>query len=200
MVALPQLAQALHQEHDCAKQIHEPSCMTHTLLNLLTPTLILVIAFLLVVVVLIAALSSTSNPYVRSDYLFSKAEAHFYFALRNAVQDRYLVFGKVRIADIITIKSGLSPKARMSALGRIAQKHLDYVLVHPVTLAPICAIELNDKSHDREDRSKRDQLLSKIFAKTEFPIVWIKASRSYDGAEILGEILQATAQKQSAPV
>jgi hypothetical protein len=85
----------------------------------------------------------------------------------------------------------------MSALGRIAQKHLDYVLVHPVTLAPVCAIELNDKSHSRDDRSKRDQMLSKIFDKAEFPIIWIKAARSYDKSEILGEILQATAPKQN---
>ena len=169
--------------------------MTHTILNLLSPANILIGALLFIAVVLIAAFSSTSNPYVRADYLFSKAEANFYFALSNAVQGRYLVFGKVRVADIITIKSGLSPKARMSALGRIAQKHLDYVLVHPVSLAPICAIELNDKSHDRGDRSKRDQMLTKIFAKTEFPIVWVKASRTYDSAEILGEILQATTPK-----
>ena len=33
------------------------------------------------------------------------------------------------------------------------------------------------------------------FAKTEFPIVWVKASRTYDSAEILGEILQATTPK-----
>jgi hypothetical protein len=166
-------------------------------MNLLSPTVIVVGALILTAIVLIAALRAASNPYIRADCLFSKAEANFYFALKGAVQDRYIVFGKVRVADIITIKSGLSPKARMSALGRIAQKHLDYVLVHPVTLAPVCAIELNDKSHSRDDRSKRDQMLSKIFDKAEFPIIWVKAARSYDKSEILGEILQATAPKQN---
>ena len=167
-------------------------------MTLLSPIVIVVGALVLAAIVLIAALRAASNPYIRADCLFSKAEANFYFALKGAVQDRYIVFGKVRVADIITIKSGLSPKARMSALGRIAQKHLDYVLVHPVTLAPICAIELNDKTHNREDRSKRDQMLSRIFEKTEIPIIWVKTACSYDKSEILGEILQATAQKHSA--
>ena len=167
-------------------------------MTLLSPTVIVVGALVLAAIVLIAALRAASNPYIRADCLFSKAEANFYFALKGAVQDRYIVFGKVRVADIITIKSGLSPKARMSALGRIAQKHLDYVLVHPVTLAPICAVELNDKTHNRDDRSKRDQMLTRIFEKTEFPIIWVKAARSYDKSEILGEILQATAPKHSA--
>ena len=166
--------------------------MTPIFSNFLNPMVIGLALIVLLIGVSWLALSSSANPYVRAEYLFSKAEVNFYFALKNAVQGQYLVFGKVRVADLINVKPSLSAKARMSALGRIAQKHMDYVLVNPVTLAPVCAVELNDRTHLQSHRSQRDQMLQAIFEKAQFPMVWIQAARSYDPVAIMKEIQIAT--------
>jgi tartrate dehydratase alpha subunit/fumarate hydratase class I-like protein len=48
----------------------------------------------------------------------------------------------------------------------------------------VCAIELNDKSHDREDRKSRDGFLNKVCKDVGLPIVWMKAQNNYNLIEI----------------
>lgn len=72
----------------------------------------------------------------------------------------------------------------MRDLAKVAQKHVDFCLCHPETLAVVCAIELNDKSHDRKDRKSRDGFLNQIFKDVDLPIVWMKTQNSYNPLEI----------------
>ncbi len=65
-------------------------------------------------------------PYLRRDYLFSRAEVSFYGVLNNAVAGQYLIFAKVRLADLLYIPRGTP--ARQSAFNRIQSKHIDFIL------------------------------------------------------------------------
>ncbi len=124
------------------------------------------------------------RPYRRADFLFTPAERVFYKELVRAVNGQYLVFGKVRVADLITIKGKYGNKSSMRDLAKVAQKHVDFCLCHPETLAVICVIELNDKSHDRLDRKSRDGFLDKAFKDVGLPIIWMKARSTYNLIEI----------------
>ncbi len=124
------------------------------------------------------------RPYKRAEFLFTPAERIFYKHLVKAVDGEHLVFGKVRVADLITIKGKYGSKSSMRDLAKVAQKHVDFCLCHPETLAVVCAIELNDKSHERTDRKSRDGFLDKIFKDVGLPIVWIKTQSSYNLIEI----------------
>lgn len=126
----------------------------------------------------------TRQPYKRAQLLFTPAERIFYKHLVRAVNGEYLVFGKVRVADLITIKGKYGSKGSMRDLARVAQKHVDFCLCDPESLAVVCAIELNDKSHDREDRKSRDGFLNKVFKDVGLPIVWMKAQNNYNLIEI----------------
>ncbi len=44
-------------------------------------------------------------------------------------------------------------KNRMGWNGRIIQKHVDFVICNPKTLEPVTCIELDDSSHDIEERT-----------------------------------------------
>lgn len=149
-------------------------------MSLETPVMI---ALFVVAIALLFALL-TRQPYKRAPLLFTPAERIFYKQLVRAVNGEYLVFGKVRVADLVTIKSTYGSKGSMRDLARVAQKHVDFCLCDPETLAVVCAIELNDKSHDREDRKSRDGFLNKVFKDVGLPIVWMKAQNNYNPAEI----------------
>ncbi|THB69601.1 MAG: DUF2726 domain-containing protein, partial [Gammaproteobacteria bacterium] len=72
-------------------------------------------------------IGNNSNYAKRDDFL-SLAERSFFGVLQDAVQDKALVFCKVRVADILFVKSGLEKGERMKAFNRIAKKHVDFVI------------------------------------------------------------------------
>ena len=126
---------------------------------------------------------AVSYPYLSAESLFTKNEQAFLRVLEQAAGD-YRVFGKVRVADVVEVRKGLSKSEWQRAFNRISQKHVDFVLCHPQNLSVWCAVELDDASHKKADRRARDTTLEKIFAAAEVPLVRVPSRRTYDVTEI----------------
>ncbi len=126
---------------------------------------------------------SAAYPYVASLDLFTPNERLFLTALEQAA-GAYRVFGKVRVADVIEVRKGLSKGERQRAFNRISQKHLDFVLCYPHDLSVFCAVKLDDKSHQRRDRRARDAFLEYALAAAQVPLVRVPSRRSYDVDEL----------------
>jgi hypothetical protein len=122
---------------------------------------VLVIAIVLIVVAAIKKAPMAKYPYRRKTPLFTKAERSFLGVLDQAVSGELRILGKVRVADVLTPEKGLPKSEWQSAFNRISKKHFDFLLCEPGGLDPICAIELNDKSHNRRERKARDEFLDK---------------------------------------
>ncbi len=119
-------------------------------------------------------------------YLFSKGEGAFFRVLSNAVQGRYLIMAKVRLSDLVLIRATGSTWAK--ARNQIQSKHVDFVLLDPAGLTIQVVIELDDRSHEREDRKDRDALVDQILAEAEIPILHITATYNYDPHQLLRQI------------
>jgi hypothetical protein len=113
--------------------------------------------------------------------LLSPAERSFYGVLLQVLKGRYVVFAKVRLCDVL--KHG-----NRQSLNKISQKHVDFVLCAPDTIAPVLAIELDDKSHDKPQRRERDDFVDQAFAGAGVPIIHVPAKRQYPPAEVLAAI------------
>lgn len=158
--------------------------------------------FILIVLAVIKNLQggagSVGFPYEPAKTLFSAAERSFLGVLDQAVGSEYRVFGKVRVADIAIVKSGLGKSARQGALNRIAYKHFDFVVCRASDLAVICAVELNDKSHSSKAAKTRDDLLSKVCQAIHLPLLTVPAKQSYSPQEIHAQFLAAVSPPQSS--
>ena len=98
-------------------------------------------------------------PYRRRDHLLTAAELSFYGVLSRVVEGRFQVAWKVRMADVLWVPGGTADRQRH--LNRILAKHLDFVLCHPGSSAPVLAIELDDSSHGERhwyNAERRSQL------------------------------------------
>lgn len=121
-------------------------------------------------IVVIAMVSRGKGPSERPrlfrlhETLFTPAERSYLGVLDQACAGRYRVFGKVRIADVISPAKGLDNSARASAFNRIKAKHFDFVLCDPQTLCVKAVIELNDKSHAKNHRIERDEFVRQTCA------------------------------------
>lgn len=118
----------------------------------------------------------TSFSYKRQPALFSPAERSFLGVLEQVLGSEYRVFGKVRIADLIKPENG---SGRQTALNRIVGKHVDFVVCNATDLSIIGVIELDDKSHNRASRQKRDAYVDRAFASAGIPITRFPARATY---------------------
>ena len=130
-------------------------------------------------------------PYEREEALFTAAERSFLGVLAQAVGERYAIFGKIRLADIVRPRRGLSQQQRSAALNRIISKHVDFVLCEPSTWQVVGVIELDDRSHQSERRRERDSFLDAALSAAGIPVLHIPAQRAYTVADIQRQVAEA---------
>ena len=120
-------------------------------------------------------------PYRLKQSLLTASEAAFYSALLLAAGRRYVVFAKVRLADLC---QDLDRWADIRAFNKVSSKHVDFVLCDATTFRPVIAVELDDRSHLRADRRSRDAFVDGIFRTMGLGVYrqWVR--HSYDPAAI----------------
>jgi len=159
------------------------------MLGLPLPIIVIPILFIIVGFVVKLFLSGTGKktvtfPYQKETALFTPAERSFLGALESALGTQFKVFGKVRLADIIKVRSGLSGSARQQAFNRIQSKHLDFVACDPKDLSVQFVVELDDASHQQSRRQTRDEFLEKALVAAAVPIFRFPAKRTYSIQDI----------------
>lgn len=135
--------------------------------------------------------ASAEYPYrVRDDFL-SPAEQSFYLVLKTIVTDWGLACPKVSLGDLFYVKSSDASEFRVYT-NKIDRKHVDFLICDPKTVRPLLGIELDDKSHEREDRRRRDNFVEQVFAAAKVPLLRIPVRQSYSVSELGGLIRQHT--------
>ncbi len=123
-------------------------------------------------------------PYKKQDSLFSAAEREFMAVLEQALGPQCRVFGKVRLADIIQVASGVSGPIYQKAFNQIRSKHVDFVVCDPATMTIQFVAELDDSSHQRPDRQRRDAFLDQALEAAGVLIYHFPVRKAYSVTEI----------------
>jgi hypothetical protein len=145
-------------------------------------------------------------PYQKSIALFSPAERSFFGVLHQAVDGKAAIFGKVRVADVVEPRTDLRRSARRSAFNRISGKHFDFLLCDKEKLSVICAIELDDGSHQSKRRHQRDEFLKGVCEAGYVPLVQVPVRSGYvidEVKELIAPYLPALnmpAQEPALPI
>ena len=158
----------------------------------LLPLLVVLAIVVVLVPVLLKSLlgkrapASESLPYRKRDYLLTVAERSFYEVLCGIIGDQLHVFPKVRLIDLVYLPKGT--ENRQGYTNRVVSKHVDFVLCDRQNIAPLLVIELDDASHEREDRKERDTFLDSALSAAGLPILHVTAKRSYEPRELADSI------------
>ncbi|AJY52120.1 MULTISPECIES: DUF2726 domain-containing protein [unclassified Halomonas] len=103
--------------------------------------------------------------YVAKAKMMSASEQGVYKILEKAYGDKYYIFCQVRVVDIVQpniTKYQTWTKEYKSLFWQISQWHFDYVMCDKSSFSIFCALELDDASHERADRVKRDRILNAV--------------------------------------
>ncbi len=120
--------------------------------------------------------------------LMNNSESSFFHLLQKHLPDEFHVFPKMRIADIIKTRNG---KGYYKQRNKILPKHVDFVVCNE-NLKPVCAIEVDGKSHDNPVRQDRDDLVEYIFAAVQLQLKRVKVGSDFEA--IAKELAQALKQ------
>ena len=109
-----------------------------------------------------------SQSYQRK-YLLTKNEYREYMKLRQyAAEKGLLICPKVRLLDIIEPRKG--EKDYKSLFFKIQAKHVDFVICD-ADLRIKGILELDDSSHDQEDRKERDAFVDQILTSVGYKVI-----------------------------
>jgi len=167
--------------------------------------LLLFVVVLIAVAIIASRMSENYVPYpykLKDVSLCTAQEDQFLTLLEKSVGDNFRIFTKVRLSDIVTVRSGLSSTARKDAHNKASQRILDYVLCDIHTMQVKAAIEL-EPGQSSMNQQKRNLFLKNTLSAAGLPFLRFKAKPGYRVAElhdyIHGKIRQAEHVRAAVP-
>ncbi len=121
--------------------------------------------------------------YRRGRFLSANEKA-FLRTLDAALGQNYRAFAQVRLAELAGLADGGNARVRRQALYGVMGKSVDFVICDALSLDPVAAIEVDDRTHLLRDRRARDAFVNAVFAEIGLPLVHVAARRSYSVAEL----------------
>lgn len=123
-----------------------------------------------------------SLPYKKRDDFLSMSELSFYRTMGVFLQNKAVICPKVAVNEVVFVGSGVG-KERTKFLNWINRKHVDFVLCDAGTMQVVCAVELDDKSHQNDARKERDAFVDRVFETAKVPLFHIPAKRGYSAED-----------------
>ena len=94
----------------------------------------LILFAMISLIVIVAMLASRLNdnsfpfPFDKKESLFTPAEKNFQNLLEQALGGKYRIINRVKLADLVTIRNGVSSRAGQAALTNAESKYLDFAI------------------------------------------------------------------------
>lgn len=130
--------------------------------------------------------------YSRKKEFISAPEKEFYAMLYKVAGDRYYIFPQVHLSALF--KNETVGRYHKLAFQIINRRSVDYVLCDKTTLEPVYAVELDDPTHDKPDRIKRDNDVNKLFAQHHLPLIRFRNHRNLSLDDIAQRFFEAHSQ------
>jgi len=127
--------------------------------------------------------------YTAKSHIMTERETKFFKHLNDIFGSKFYVIPQVHLSSLLNHK--LKGQNWDSAFKHINGKSVDFVLLSKESTKPICAIELDDSSHDRLSRIERDGEVERIFAIAQIPLARFRHIEKLSNKEIVDTISEA---------
>lgn len=124
---------------------------------------------------------ATADAFVLNASLLSPGNRAFYEVLVTVIPPSAVVFAEVSLAAVFDAKKGTG---RQGARNRINQKSVDFVVCDRASMKPLCAIEVDDRTHARADRTSRDEMVNALFDFHHVPLIHVTGAMSYRADDV----------------
>ncbi len=123
-------------------------------------------------------------PFNKKNSLFTQVERSYLNLLEQAVKGKYKVISRVKMADILELKSNVDAKSRIAASVKLNAKYLDFVLCDPEDMSIVAAVDLVNNNSKDGHKAIPDWFVSGAFEAAGIPYVRMKIKAGYSIADI----------------
>ena len=116
------------------------------------------------------------------------SENEFFDVLLKIVNSQYYVFPQIHLSSILDHK--INGQSWKGAWGSIQQKSVDFTICDTRSRLPILVIELDDMTHDRDDRKLRDMKVDQVFEQAGLPILHFRTGAITDYEQVKSRIAE----------
>jgi hypothetical protein len=131
-----------------------------------------------------------ANAFLLNTSLLSSGNRAFYEVLVTVLPPTMVVFAEVSLGALFEPKRGTG---RQGARNRVNQKTVDFVVCERATMRPLCAIEVDDRTHARANRIARDDCVNALFDFHRLPLVRIPGAMRYSPADVRQQLARLLA-------
>ena len=137
-------------------------------------------------------------PYALRDDFLSPSELSFYKILRHVIGSTAVICPKVNLSDIVFVTERERSQHTI-LLNKINRKHVDFLICSPENLKPLYGIELDDSSHKRSDRKKRDAYVNEVFEAANLRLIRFQNKQSYTIEEVKAALAEPPRRETPSP-
>lgn len=100
-------------------------------------------------------------PYIGKK-LLTDAELQLYHFMENNLcqKERIVILTKVRLGDIVDLDTRITTD--MKYFWKVTNKHVDFIICNKDTMDIICAVELDDYTHENNEHKQRDLFVMQV--------------------------------------
>ena len=136
-----------------------------------------------------ADIKKSAYHYFAKNYIMTQRESEFFKQLNEMLGSKWYIVPQVHLSALLNHK--VKGQNWNAAFKHINGKSVDYVLLSKETMKPVCAIELDDSSHYRDNRIERDMEVERIFATAKIPLARLRKPEEMSRQEIVNIIAEA---------
>ena len=118
-------------------------------------------------------------PYARGRTLLTPEEQSFFLVLTQALADRYNVFAKVKLTEILKVRSGVSEKRLEAERGKIWDEYVDFVVCDKEDSSILGVVELDETTHQPDGRRRRNATVDHALSSAGIPVVYAPVREDY---------------------
>lgn len=125
-----------------------------------------------------------NTTYSKKQYFLSPIEQKVFKNIQIAIDNsKLIVYPQINLATIVERTDGYKYHNELF-------RNLDFCLFNKDTFEPICAIELNDRTHLQEDRQERDAKVLAILNSARIPLLTLYTSNNNTPESIRQQIIK----------
>lgn len=136
--------------------------------------------------------------YLKRYSLLQQHEQNYFKALSKVIGRNAYIFPKVRLSELIRPQGTGTQAVQRAHWSRVQRRCVDFLLCSPNSLAPVLAIDLDNKSKKRKREHSKGggDILAESLMAASIPLLRVRAAREYDDDVVLNQIRLALAKSQ----
>ena len=138
-------------------------------------------------------------PFEKKRFFFTAKQRSFYQVLQQATGDKYIIFARVSMAEVIRTSHGLSTNKRAAYVQKLQGVQVPFVLCEANSLAIVAGVMLDEQAQQDKQSLTEHHFIMEVFKVIGLPLVCLKTTNTYDVKLLEQRLFQQIGEPQPVP-